>query len=68
MGAVIDRKAFDKIKSYIDAAKKDAQATLLFGGACDDRDGYFSQPTLVEAADPAYRTMFEEIFVPVLSL
>src|SRR5439155_461658 len=26
MGAVIDRKAFDKIKSYIEAAKKDAQA------------------------------------------
>src|SRR6059036_3370753 len=68
MGAVIDRKAFDKIKSYIDAAKKDAQATLLFGGACDDRDGYFIQPTLIETADPAYRTMCEEIFGPVLSL
>src|SRR6058998_1948881 len=68
MGAVIDRKAFDKIKSYIDAAKKDAQATLLFGGACDDRDGYFIQPTLIETADPAYRTMCEEIFGPVLSI
>src|SRR5213594_2138817 len=68
MGAVIDRKAFDKIKSYIDAAKKDAQATLMFGGACDDRDGYFIQPTLIETADPAYRTMCEEIFGPVLSL
>src|SRR5438552_13346270 len=68
MGAVIDRKAFDKIKSYIEAAKKDAQATLLFGGACNDTDGYFIQPTLIETADPAYRTMCEEIFGPVLSL
>src|SRR2546426_106457 len=68
MGAVIDRKAFEKIKSYIEAAKTDAQATLVFGGACDDGDGYFIQPTLIETADPAYRTMCEEIFGPVLSL
>src|SRR2546429_3945190 len=68
MGAVIDRKAFEKIKSYIEAAKTDAQATLVFGGACDDTDGYFIQPTLIETTDPAYRTMCEEIFGPVLSL
>src|SRR5437667_280815 len=68
MGAVIDRKAFEKIKGYIEAAKADTQATLLFGGACDDTDGYFIQPTLIETTDPAYRTMCEEIFGPVLSL
>src|SRR2546422_8169357 len=68
MGAVIDPKAFEKIESYIEAAKTDAQATLVFGGACDDTDGYFIQPTLIETADPAYRTMCEEIFGPVLSL
>src|SRR5205823_10691603 len=32
MGAVIDRKAFDKIKAYIDAAKQAAGVKLLFGG------------------------------------
>src|SRR3989441_2497751 len=68
MGAVIDRKAFEKIESYIEAAKTDAQATLVFGGACDDTDGYFIQPTLIETTDPTYRTMCEEIFGPVLSL
>src|SRR2546422_6464203 len=68
MGAVIDPKAFEKIKSYIEAAKTDAQATLVFGGACDDGDGYFIQPTLIETTDPTYRTMCEEIFGPVLSL
>jgi len=68
MGAVIDRKAFDKIKGYVDAAKAAPGVTLLFGGGCDDADGYFIQPTLLQADDPAYRTMCEEIFGPVLTL
>jgi 1-pyrroline-5-carboxylate dehydrogenase len=68
MGAVIDRKAFDKIKGYIDAAKAAPGVTVLFGGGCDDADGYFIQPTLLQAEDPAYRTMCEEIFGPVLTL
>ncbi|MGH7606434.1 MAG: L-glutamate gamma-semialdehyde dehydrogenase, partial [Gemmatimonadales bacterium] len=68
MGAVIDRKAFDKIKQYLDAARQDAAATVLFGGTCDDADGYFVQPTLIQVTDPGYRTMCEEIFGPVLSV
>jgi 1-pyrroline-5-carboxylate dehydrogenase len=68
MGAVIDRKAFDKIKGYIDGAKADAKTEVLFGGDCDDTDGYFVQPTLIQVQDPAYRTMCEEIFGPVMSL
>jgi 1-pyrroline-5-carboxylate dehydrogenase len=68
MGAVIDRKAFTKIKDYIDGAKRDPKTTVLFGGGCDDSDGYFVQPTLIQVEDPAYRTMCEEIFGPVLSL
>ena len=68
MGAVIDRKAFTKIKEYIDGAKSDAKAKVLFGGSCDDADGYFVQPTLIQVEDPAYRTMCEEIFGPVLTL
>ena len=68
MGAVIDRKSFAKIKDYIDGAKGDPKAKVLFGGGCDDTDGYFVQPTLIQVEDPAYRTMCEEIFGPVLSL
>ncbi|MGH7427865.1 MAG: L-glutamate gamma-semialdehyde dehydrogenase [Gemmatimonadales bacterium] len=68
MGAVIDRKAFDKIKGYIDAAKTAPGVTVLFGGGCDDADGYFIQPTLLQAEDPVYRTMCDEIFGPVLTL
>ena len=68
MGAVIDRKAFVKIKAYVDAAQGDARAKVLFGGGCDDANGYFVQPTLIQVEDPAYPTMCEEIFGPVLSL
>ena len=68
MGAVIDRKGFDKIKSYIEAAKRDPGVKVLAGGRCDDTDGYFVEPTLIQAEDPAYRTMCEEIFGPVLTL
>ena len=68
MGAVIDRKAYDKIKGYIDAAKRDPGVKVLFGGGTNDADGYFIEPTVLEAQDPAYRTMCEEIFGPVLSV
>ena len=68
MGAVIDRKAFEKIKSYIDGAKQARGVRVLSGGGSDDSDGYFVQPTLLEVDDPGYRTMCEEIFGPVLTL
>ena len=68
MNAVIDEKSFDKIKSYIDNAKKDKKAEVWVGGKCDKREGYFIQPTVIEAKDPSYVTMCEEIFGPVLSV
>jgi 1-pyrroline-5-carboxylate dehydrogenase len=68
MNAVIDEKSFDKIKGYIDAAAKDKKASILVGGKCDKKEGYFIQPTIIEAKDPKYVTMCEEIFGPVLTV
>lgn len=68
INAVIDEKAFDKIKSYIDNVKKDKKAEILVGGKCDKSKGYFIQPTIIEAKDPKYVTMCEEIFGPVLTI
>jgi 1-pyrroline-5-carboxylate dehydrogenase len=65
MGAVIDRRAFDKIKGYIDLARASAQ--IVAGGQCDPSTGYFIRPTLVEATDAAHRLMCEEIFGPVVT-
>lgn len=68
INAVIDEKSFDKIKSYIDNAKNDPNASVLVGGNCDKSKGYFIQPTVIEAKDPQYVTMCEEIFGPVLTI
>src|SRR5436309_9546760 len=68
MAAVIDRKAFDKIKGYIEAARQAPGVKILAGGRADDTDGYFIEPTLIQADDPGYRTMREEVFGPVLTV
>ena len=66
MGAVIDQKAFHRIRSYVDDARQHAR--IIEGGGCDDAKGYFVQPTLVETDDPGYRLLCEEIFGPVLTV
>jgi len=68
MGAVIDRKAFDKISGYIKHAKEADGVEILSGGGFDDGKGYFIEPTLVQVHDSAYRLMCEEVFGPVVSL
>jgi 1-pyrroline-5-carboxylate dehydrogenase len=68
INAVIDEKSFDNIKKYIDNAKKDKKAEIWVGGKCDKSKGYFVQPTIIEAKDPKYVTMCEEIFGPVLTI
>jgi len=69
MGAVIDQAAFDTIKGFIDRARKArGKARIIAGGGCDDSKGYFIQPTVIEAKDPLFETMVEEIFGPVLTV
>jgi len=68
VGAVIDKKAFDKIGEYISTARKAKGVELVAGGTCDGTRGFFIEPTLLRVDDPRYRTMCEEIFGPVLTL
>jgi 1-pyrroline-5-carboxylate dehydrogenase len=65
LGAVIDRKAFDRISAYLDDARRNAN--ILQGGGVRGDTGYFVEPTLIETADPTYRLMCEEIFGPVVT-
>src|SRR5947208_1917377 len=65
MGAVIDKRAFDKISAYIDDAKKHAR--VIAGGKAEGEKGYFISPTLIETTDPGYRLLCEEIFGPVVT-
>lgn len=68
VNAVIDEKAFDKIASYIDSAKKDTNAEIIVGGSYDKSTGYFIQPTVIVTKNPKSTTMCEEIFGPVLTV
>lgn len=68
INAVIDEKSFNSIKRYIDNAKQDPKAEIWVGGECDSTKGWFIQPTVIEAKDPKYVTMCEEIFGPVLTV
>jgi len=68
MNAVIDKRAFERIKSYIDQAHSDFNADILVGGKCDDSIGYFIEPTIIQTEDLNYITMIDEIFGPVLTL
>ncbi|MEY5046281.1 MAG: L-glutamate gamma-semialdehyde dehydrogenase [Bacteroidota bacterium] len=68
INAVIDEKSFNKIKAYIDKAKRSSKVKVIAGGNCDKSKGYFIEPTVIETTDPKYTTMCEEIFGPVLTM
>lgn len=68
VNAVIDEKSFNSITKYIDRAKKDKKAAIWVGGNYSKTKGYFIEPTVIEAKDPKYVTMCEEIFGPVLTI
>ena len=65
VGAVIDEKAFKKISAYLEDAR--ANAKIVSGGVATGDAGYFIKPTLVEAKEPDYRLLCEEIFGPVVT-
>ena len=68
INAVIDQKSFDKISSYIDRVNECSEAEVIAGGSYDDSDGYFIRPTIIETTNPAYASMCDELFGPVLSI
>lgn len=68
INAVIDEKAFDKIASYIEAAKQDSSVEIIAGGNYDKSSGYFIEPTVIVTQNPKSTTMCEEIFGPVLTI
>jgi 1-pyrroline-5-carboxylate dehydrogenase len=67
MGAVIDRRAFTRLRDHLERAKRDPGVEIVAGGGTDDSVGFFVEPTLLKVDDPGYRLMCEEIFGPVLT-
>jgi 1-pyrroline-5-carboxylate dehydrogenase len=65
VGAVIDKRAFEKIGEYVTHGRSNAK--IIAGGGVHGDEGYFIEPTLVETADPGYKLLCEEIFGPVVT-
>ena len=68
VNAVIDKNSFEKCKGYIERAEKSSEANVIIGGKCDDKKGWFVEPTVIETTNPKYESVCEEIFGPILSV
>ncbi len=69
INAVIDEKSYNNLVKYIDGVKdSNGSAEIICGGHYDSAKGYFIEPTIIEAKDPRYITMCEELFGPVLTI
>ena len=67
MGAVIDSRSFATQSDAIAEARASNDAEIVVGGECDDSEGYFIRPTVIETRDPGFRTMHDELFGPVVT-
>jgi 1-pyrroline-5-carboxylate dehydrogenase len=68
MGAVIDDRAFAKNAGAIERAKSAGSVTVLVGGSCDDSEGFFVRPTVLESSDPENEIFTTEYFGPILGV
>jgi len=66
IGPVVNKKAMQKIKEYIDRGK--SEGSLVAGGNIRDDEGYFIEPTVIADVDPKATISQEEIFGPVLAV
>ena len=67
-GAVIDRRAFDRLARVLRAAGDDPRIEVLAGGQADDRVGFFVDPTVLVSDDPGHEVFSTEYFGPVLAV
>jgi 1-pyrroline-5-carboxylate dehydrogenase len=68
MGAVIDRRSFDKLSGVLTAARDTDSLEVVAGGTADDSVGFFVQPTVLLGTDPAHEVFTTEYFGPVLAV
>ena len=67
MGAVIDSSSFRTQADAIAEARADADSDVLVGGGCDDSEGWFVEPTVIETRNPDFRLLRDELFGPVVT-
>ncbi len=67
-GAVIDRRAWDRLSTVVRGAADDPALEVLAGGKADDSEGFFVDPTVLVGQDPRHEVFSREYFGPVLAL
>lgn len=67
VAAVINKRSFDKTLDYIRIGAEEG-GKVLTGGAGDDSQGYFIEPTIIDDVAPGAKIEQEEIFAPVLAV
>ena len=67
-GAVIDARAFARLASALDMIRDSDVCRIIAGGTCDDTEGWFVRPTVVECSDPEHKLFTTEYFGPILAV
>jgi aminomuconate-semialdehyde/2-hydroxymuconate-6-semialdehyde dehydrogenase len=72
-GAIVNKTQLDKVKFYVDLARKEGGKIALGGSAPQApndrcRGGYFFPPTVITGLSVSCRTNREEIFGPVVTI
>ncbi len=68
LGAVIDRRAYNRLADLLDDVRTDPSIEVLAGGTADDGVGYFVRPTVLLGSDPGHEIFSTEYFGPVLAV
>ncbi|MBB4929752.1 1-pyrroline-5-carboxylate dehydrogenase [Lipingzhangella halophila] len=68
MGAVIDRRSFNRLAGLLERVRSDDSLRILAGGTADDSVGYFVRPTVVLGQDPDNDVFRTEYFGPVIAV
>ncbi|MFJ7247961.1 L-glutamate gamma-semialdehyde dehydrogenase [Kitasatospora sp. NPDC098652] len=68
MGALIDKRAFEKNRTAIERAKADPTVELVAGGQYDDAIGWFVRPTVLVSSDHRGEIFRTEYFGPILAV
>ncbi len=72
-GAIVSKAQLEKVKFYVDLARKEGGNVVLGGTAPDDlngrcQNGFFFNPTVITGLPMACRVNREEIFGPVVTI
>ena len=67
-GAVIDDRAFRRLSGVLEQAGQDAKVEVLAGGAADDSEGFFVDPTVLVIDDAGHDAFRTEYFGPILAV